>query len=102
MANRTRFEEDVKKNFLAVRDLHLSVKRKGNLRSHCDLANPLDKTLEALQNIQDAIDIIKTRKTVISEKRVLQDYDKIISYLEDATDNLINAVVISQKHERPL
>ena len=64
--------------------------------------NPLDKTLEALQNIQDAIDTVKTRKTVISENLVLQDYDKIISYLEDAGSNLVNAIVIFQKHERPL
>ena len=66
------------------------------------MANPLDKTLEALQNIQDSIDTVKTRKTVITENLVLQDYDKIISYLEDAGTNLVNAVVIFQKHERPL
>ena len=66
------------------------------------MANPLDKTLEALQNIQDSIDTVKTRKTVITENLVLQDYDKIISYLEDAGSNLVNAVVIFQKHERPL
>ena len=66
------------------------------------MINPLDKTLEALHNIQDAIDTIKTRRTVISENQVLQDYDKIISYLEDAGSNLVNAVVIFQKHERPL
>ena len=66
------------------------------------MTNPLDKTLEALQNIQDAIDTVKTRKTVISENLVLQDYDKIISYLEDAGSNLVNAIVIFQKHERPL
>ncbi len=64
--------------------------------------NPLDETLDAIQNIRDAIDTIKTRKTIISEKQTLQDYDKIISYLEDAADNLINAVVIFQKRERPL
>lgn len=66
------------------------------------MINPLDKTLEALHNIQDAIDTIKTRRTVVSENLVLQDYDKIISYLEDAGSNLVNAVVIFQKHERPL
>jgi capsular polysaccharide biosynthesis protein len=66
------------------------------------VTNPLDDTLEALQNIQDAINTVKTRKTVISEKQILQDYDKIISHLEDGAASLLNAVVIFQKHERPL
>ena len=66
------------------------------------MINPLDKTLEALQNIQDAIDTVKTKKIVTLEKQILQDYDKIISYLEDSASNLVNAVVIFQKHERAL
>jgi len=59
-------------------------------------------TLEALQKIQDVIDTVKTRKTVITEKQTLQDYDKIISYLEDSASSLLNAVVIFRKHEKPL
>ncbi|QLH08588.1 hypothetical protein [Candidatus Nitrosotenuis sp. DW1] len=66
------------------------------------MTNPLDDTLEALQNIQDAINAIKTRKIVITEKQTLYDYDKIISYLEDGATDLLNAVVIFQKHEKPL
>lgn len=66
------------------------------------MTNLLDKTLEALQNIQDVIDTVKTKKIVTSEKQILQDYDKIISYLEDSASNLVNAVVIFQKHERAL
>ncbi len=66
------------------------------------VTNPLDDTLEALQNIQDAIDTIKTRKTVTSEKQTLQDYDKIISYLEDGAASLLNAVVLFQNYEKPL
>ncbi|MFY9299576.1 MAG: hypothetical protein WAO91_00095 [Candidatus Nitrosotenuis sp.] len=66
------------------------------------MANPLDDTLGALQNIQDAINTVKTRKTVISEKQTLQDYDKILSCLEDAASNLINAIVVFRKHEKPL
>ena len=66
------------------------------------MTNPLDDTLEALQKIQDAIDTIKTRKSITSEKQILQDYDKIISYLEDSASNLVNAVVIFEKHERAL
>ena len=66
------------------------------------MTNLLDETLEALQKIQDVIDTVKTRKTVITEKQTLQDYDKIISYLEDSASSLLNAVVIFRKHEKPL
>ena len=66
------------------------------------MTDPLDKTLEALQNIQDASDTIKTRKTVISEKQTLQNYDKIMSYLEEAGSNLINAIVLFHKYESSL
>jgi hypothetical protein len=66
------------------------------------VTNPLDNTLEALQNIQDAINTLETRKTVTSEKQTLQDYDKILSHLEDASASLINAVVIFRKHEKAL
>jgi len=48
------------------------------------MVNPLDVTLEALQNVQDAIDEIKVRKNIISEKETLQDYDKIIKHLEES------------------
>jgi hypothetical protein len=66
------------------------------------MVNPLDTTLEALQNIQDTIDEIKVRKNITSEKQMLQDYDDIIKHLEDSISNMINAVVIFQKHEKAL
>lgn len=66
------------------------------------MVNPLDATLEALQNAQDAIDEIKVRKNITSEKQMLQDYDKIIRHLEDSISDMINAVVIFQKHEKAL
>ena len=66
------------------------------------VTDPLDNTLEALQNIQDAINTVETRKTVTTEKQTLQDYDMILSYLEDASSSLINAVVIFLKHEKAL
>jgi len=44
------------------------------------MLNPLDATLEALQNIQDAIDEIKVRKNITSEKQMLSDYDKFIKH----------------------
>jgi pyruvate-formate lyase len=66
------------------------------------MVNPLDTTLEALQNIQDSIDEIKVRKNITSEKQTLQDYDKIIKHLEDSISNMINAVVIFHKYEKAL
>ena len=66
------------------------------------MVNPLDATLEALQYTQDAIDEIKVRKNITSEKQTLQDYDKIIKHLEDSVSDMINAVVIFQKYEKTL
>lgn len=66
------------------------------------MTNPLDAALEALKNVQDAVDEIKVRKNITSEKEKLQDYDKIIQYLENSASNLLNAVVIFQKHEKAL
>jgi len=66
------------------------------------MVNPLDVTLEALQNIQDAIDEIKMRKNITSKKQKLQDYDHIIKHLEDSMTDMINAVVIFQKYEKAL
>ena len=65
------------------------------------MVNPLDVTL-ALQNIQDAIDEIKVRKNITSEKQTLQDYDHIIKHLEDSMTDMINVVVIFQKYEKAL
>ena len=59
-------------------------------------------TLEALQNIQDAIDEIKVRKNITTEKETLQDYNKIIKHLEESMSEMINAVVIFQKFEKAL
>jgi imidazoleglycerol phosphate synthase glutamine amidotransferase subunit HisH len=66
------------------------------------MVNPLDMTLEALQSVQDAIDEIRVRKNITSEKQTLQDYDKIIKHLENSIANMINAVVIFQKYEKAL
>lgn len=66
------------------------------------MVNPLDTTLEALQNVQDAINEIKVRKNITSEKEKLQDYDKIIKYLEDSISDMLNAVVVFQKYEKAL
>jgi len=42
------------------------------------------------------------RKNITSEKQMLQDYDDIIKYLENAISDMINAVVIFQKHQKAL
>jgi len=62
----------------------------------------VETTLESLQNVQDSIDEIKVRKNITSEKQMRQDYDKIIKHLEDSISDMINAVVIFQKHEKAL
>ena len=66
------------------------------------MVNPLDATLEAMQNAQDAIDELKVRKNIISEKQTLQDYDRIIKHLDDSMNDMISAVVIFQKYEKAL
>ncbi len=66
------------------------------------MVNPLDTTLEALQNIQDSIDEIKVRKNITTKQETLQDYDRIIKHLENSMSNLINAVVIFQKYDKAL
>ena len=67
-----------------------------------NMVNPLDITLEALQNVQDAINEIKLRKNITMEKEKLQDYDKIIKHLEDSMSDMLNAVVVFQKYEKAL
>ena len=66
------------------------------------MVNPLDSTLEALQSTQDAIDELKVKKTITSEKQTLEDYDKIIKHLDDSMNHMISAVVIFQKYEKAL
>ncbi len=66
------------------------------------MTNPLDYTLNALENIQDAIDEIKVRKNITTKQELLQDYDEIIIQLEDSASKLINVVVAFQKHEKSL
>lgn len=66
------------------------------------MVNPLDYTLEALQNIQDAVNEIKVRKNITPEKEKLEDYDKIIKHLEDSLEDIIDAIVVFQKFETAL
>jgi len=63
---------------------------------------PLDKTLEAFQNIEDAIADIKTQRNVMIDEITIADYDKILISLEKASENLVNAIVIFQRYEKSL
>jgi len=63
---------------------------------------PLDKTLEAFQNIEDAIADIKTQRNVMIDEITIVDYDKILISLEKASENLVNAIVIFQRYEKSL
>jgi hypothetical protein len=62
----------------------------------------LDKTLEAFQNVEDAIVNIKTQRNVMKDKAKIADYDKILVRLENASDELIGAIALFQKHEGSL
>lgn len=66
------------------------------------MVNPLDITLEALQNVQDAINETIVRRNITTKKEKIQDYDKIIKHLEDSISDMLNAVVIFQKYEKAL
>jgi len=67
-----------------------------------NVTKPLDKTLEAFQNVEDAIVDIKTQRNAMTDKTMIADYDKILVHLEKASEDLINAIVIFQKHEGSL
>ena len=67
-----------------------------------DVTKSLDKTLEAFQNVEDAIIDIKTQRNVMTDKTKIVDYDEILVQLENAAEDLINAIVIFQKHEGSL
>ena len=66
------------------------------------MTKPLDKTLEAFQSVEDAIVDIKTQRNVMTDNAMIADYDKILVQLEKASEDLINAIVIFQRHEGSL
>jgi len=79
---------------------HHQIKKHGAIIN--DVTKSLDKTLEAFQNVEDAIVDIKTQKNVMTDKTRIADYDKILVQLEKASEDLINAIAIFQKHEGSL
>lgn len=66
------------------------------------MIKPLDKTLEAFQNIEDTIADIKTQRNVMIDEITIADYDKILISLEKASENLVNAILIFQRYEKSL
>lgn len=66
------------------------------------MTKPLDRILEAFQNLEDAIVDIKTQRNVMTDKNIIADYDKILIQLEKASDGLINAIAIFQRYEGSL
>jgi imidazoleglycerol phosphate dehydratase HisB len=67
-----------------------------------DVTKSLDKTLKAFQNVEDAIIDVKTQRNVMTDKTKIADYDKILVQLEKASDELISAITLFQKHEGSL
>lgn len=65
------------------------------------MTKAFDKTLDAIDNLEEAITEARTQKLVADPKKV-QDLDKIISILEKAQNVIIDAVVIFEKHEKAL
>ncbi|HEY8110197.1 MAG TPA: hypothetical protein VIG05_04970 [Candidatus Nitrosotenuis sp.] len=65
------------------------------------MTKAFDKTLDAIDDLEEAITEARTQKLVADPKKV-QDLDKVISILEKAQNVIIDAVVIFEKHERAL
>lgn len=65
------------------------------------MTKAFDKTLDAIDDLEDAITQTRTQKLTADSKKI-QDLDKIISILEKAQNIIIEAVVIFQKHEKAL
>jgi hypothetical protein len=66
------------------------------------VTKPLDKALEAFQIVEDAIIDTRTQKNVMTDKIMIADYSKILVQLENASESLINAIVIFQRSEGSL
>jgi hypothetical protein len=65
------------------------------------MTKAFDKTLDAIDNLEEAIIEIKTQK-LTAESDKAKDLDKIISILEKAQNNIIESFVIFQKYEKAL
>lgn len=65
------------------------------------MTKAFDKTLDAIDDLEEAIIGIKTQK-LSAEADKAKDLDKIILILEKAQNNIIESFVIFQKYEKAL
>jgi hypothetical protein len=65
------------------------------------MTKAFDKTLEAIDSLEEAITEARTQK-LVADPNTVQDLDKIISILEKAQNIIIDAVVVFEKHEKAL
>lgn len=66
------------------------------------MTKSFNDTLKALHDIEVIIEDIKAKRNVMTDKIMIEDYNKILGQLEEASNNLINAVVLFQKYEGSL
>lgn len=66
------------------------------------MTKSFNDTLNALHDIEVIIEDIKAKRNVMTDKIMIEDYNKILGQLEEASNNLINAVVLFQKYEGSL
>ncbi|HXG74051.1 MAG TPA: hypothetical protein VNK44_04455 [Candidatus Nitrosotenuis sp.] len=65
------------------------------------MTKAFDKTLDAIDDLEEAITEARTQKLTADPNKA-QDLDKIIAILEKAQNVIIDAVVIFEKHEKAL
>jgi hypothetical protein len=63
------------------------------------MTKAFDKTLEAIADLEDATALVKTEMTV-SDSRKSKDLQKIVSLLDQASNLVVDAVVIFRKYEK--
>lgn len=79
--------------------LHHQIKKRLAVTTH--VTKSFDKTLDAIDDLEEAITEARTQKLTADPKKI-QDLNKIISILEKAQNVIIEAVVIFEKHEKAL
>jgi len=62
------------------------------------MAKSFEKTLNSIENLQEAIEYASTEKLTADNKKS-EDLENIIKILENAQSTIIDAIVIFQKYE---
>lgn len=63
------------------------------------MTKAFDKTLEIISDLEYVVSLIRTEMT-ISDSQKNVDLQKIISLLDQASNSVVDTVVLFQKHER--